>query len=172
MQIPGDMPAKLQSVDDGPAGICANPPLQQAAVALKRQKVDKNLKLEDLPVVDDTRVLPENFDKACLEAYKRLPEACLPQKKGTGKLNYTIRANMASFEVQLWNKAFILKMDVNGLPHQKENGSAQSSWLQFGGVQEAWEDKRAKSKARIVSGRSPNRWLKANVKLFEHLHLI
>ena len=46
--------------------------------------------LEDLPIVDAARTMPDNFSEKCLSAYMRLPIAAMPQQSCRGSANYTV----------------------------------------------------------------------------------
>ena len=68
-------------------------PRAQAGVVSQRKDTPEAFDIMKMPVVDESRQMPENFSLTMLETYKRLPTRSLPMldKKLAGKFNFTIK---------------------------------------------------------------------------------
>ena len=138
--------------DSGPA---ASAGLQAACVSAKREPTAKTAKtaLLELPVVDELRVFPSNFDAVCRDAFLRVPDEALPQKECKGRLNYTVRYGVSSFEVQLMTKAFVVKKNAFGEDVKRsETFSPVCSWIAMNGPDAAWEEAKRKAQQKMPSG--------------------
>ena len=117
----------------------------ESGAAVMRQRVE-------LPVVDTDRVMPENFEPPCKEAYMALPPEALPRGTCTGKYSYTIPAPPnceGKIEVLLRSKAFFLHRKKAsgakarpGVPPSVQAGELHIgntiSWSKFASVKDAY----------------------------------
>ena len=122
----------------------ATPGAQHNIVEKKSKKAsDAAGLLASFPIVDESRVLPENFDENCDVAYARIPEAALPQGPCRGTANYTIKdaslpKELNVVEIQLLSKSFYIKK-MNGKKWDRvADGSPLFSWMPDGPAM-AWE---------------------------------
>ena len=83
IEAPPGMPSFIQPLDMSAVGV-VTPGMQTGMVAARRTVVKWNV--ENLPIVDDSRIMPANFDPQHLAVFVRLPEAALPQKPSKGKV--------------------------------------------------------------------------------------
>jgi hypothetical protein len=99
--------------------------------------------LDDLPVVDESRVVPANFDMKVHTAYLRLPSVCLPVEGASlkGKMNYTIYDETGrAVQVQLDNRVFFIKKSEGKVVwDRKLLGSPQVTWSAAGSMDEVWD---------------------------------
>ena len=71
--------------------------------------------IENEPIPDRDRQVPNNFLPSAHAAYLRLPEACLPQHPGNGKKNFTLTDSKgAKIEVMLAECKFFIKKLADG----------------------------------------------------------
>eukprot|EP00969_Alexandrium_andersonii_P279345 12347716-Alexandrium_andersonii.AAC.1 len=79
--------------------------------------------------------MPDNLHMDCKPAFLRLPAVCLPQERGRGSSNYTLK-DLAGhrIEVQLKSKAFHVKTLAAGFP------MPHVAWLKHNTMEEAWQE--------------------------------
>ena len=122
----------------------ATPGAQHNIVEKKSKKAsDAAGLLASVPIVDESRVLPENFDENCDVAYARIPEAALPQGPCRGTANYTIKdaslpQELNVIEIQLLSKTFYIKKMKGKKWDRVADGSPLFSWMPDGPAM-AWE---------------------------------
>ena len=133
--------------DSGPA---ASAGLQAACVGAKREPMAKN-SLEKFRVVDELRVVPPNFDESVRGAFLRVPDEALPQQESKGRFNYTLRIGLSVFEIQLANRAFVLKKNIYGEDVKRsENYTPICSWIGMNGADVAWEVAKQKAQQKLA----------------------
>jgi hypothetical protein len=142
-QRPGqvDLPALVAAAAaEGIPGVTA---AGQSKVHTEPKEKTRAWCLDELPVVDDSRVVPANFDMKVHSAYLRLPSVCLPAEGVSlkGKSNYTLYDGAGrAVQVHLANRIFfITKTEGSVVWDRKLLGSPQVSWSAAGSIDEVWD---------------------------------